>query len=301
MPYIVSSALFLLAASPLATAWGTVGHATVGTIAQHYLTPAAQSYVSGLLGSGVTMASVASWADDYRYTTAGKFSAPFHYIGISWRTWEKMWRWFLIARTDAEDSPPSSCSVDLNRDCGTGGCVVSAIANYTQIVNDGRRTLTNRKQALEFLIHFFGDITQPLHDEAEKVGGNQIPVLWNGEDTNLHACWDTQMVEKDAGGNSASVITAFSNKLITAIDSGAYSSQKASWVSCNNIKTASTCALQWAADANKINCQYVLKVDETNKELSGSYYTGAKPYIELQLAKGGYRLGAWVNALAAAA
>lgn len=234
---------------------------------------------------------------------------------------------FLTARTDAEDSPPSSCSVDLNRDCGTGGCVVSAIANYvgastfhafkmiivvhegsysdfllqTQIVNDGRRTLTNRKQALEFLIHFFGDITQPLHDEAEKVGGNQIPVLWNGEDTNLHACWDTQMVEKDAGGNSASVITAFSNKLITAIDSGAYSPQKASWVSCNNIKTASTCALQWAADANKINCQYVLKVDETNKELSGSYYTGAKPYIELQLAKGGYRLGAWVNGLAAAA
>ncbi|KAI4212240.1 MAG: hypothetical protein LQ351_005110 [Letrouitia transgressa] len=282
MPHIGSSALSLLAASPLATAWGTVGHATVGTIAQHYLTPAAQSYVSGLLGSGVTMASVASWADDYRYTTAGKFSAPFHYI-------------------DAEDSPPSSCSVDLNRDCGTGGCVVSAIANYTQIVNDGRRTLTNRKQALEFLIHFLGDITQPLHDEAEKVGGNQIPVLWNGEDTNLHATWDTQMVEKDAGGNSASVITAFSNKLITAIDSGAYSSQKASWVSCNNIKTASTCALQWAADANKINCQYVLKVDETNQELSGSYYTGAKPYIELQLAKGGYRLGAWVNALAAAA
>lgn len=86
MPYIGPSALFLLAASPLVTAWGTVGHATVGTIAQHYLTPAAQSYVSGLLGSGVTMASVASWADDYRYTTAGKFSAPFHYIGISRRT-----------------------------------------------------------------------------------------------------------------------------------------------------------------------------------------------------------------------
>ena len=109
------------------------------------------------------------------------------------------------------------------------------------------------------------------------------------------------MVEKDAGGNSASVITSFSNKLITAINSGAYSSQKASWVTCNNIKTAQTCSLQWAVDANKVNCQYVLKVDETNQELSGSYYTGAVPYIELQLAKGGYRLGAWINALAAAA
>ena len=191
--------------------------------------------------------------------------------------------------------------MDLNRDCGAGGCVVAAIANYTQIVNDGRYSQTHRQEALEFIIHFLGDITQPLHDEAEKVGGNDIPVTWKGATTNLHACWDTQMVEQDAGGYSASVITAFSNKLITAINSGAYSSQKASWISCANIKTASNCALAWAQDANAINCQYVLKVDETNQELSGSYYAGAVPYIELQLAKGGYRLGAWINALAAAA
>lgn len=50
-------------------------------------------------------------ADSYRYTTAGKFSAPYHYI-------------------DANDSPPSSCSVDLSRDCDSEGCVVSAIKNY---------------------------------------------------------------------------------------------------------------------------------------------------------------------------
>ena len=109
------------------------------------------------------------------------------------------------------------------------------------------------------------------------------------------------MVEEDAGGYSSSVITSFSNKLIAAIDNGTYSSQKESWVSCVNIDTASDCALEWAQDANTINCQYVLKVDETNQELSGSYYTGAQPYIELQIAKGGYRLGAWLNALTAAA
>lgn len=109
------------------------------------------------------------------------------------------------------------------------------------------------------------------------------------------------MVEKDAGGYGAAVITSFSNKLIAAIDSGAYASQKASWISCTNIKTASACALSWAQDANTINCAYVLKVDETNQELDGPYYTGAKPYIEQQIAKAGYRLGTWVNNLAAAA
>lgn len=109
------------------------------------------------------------------------------------------------------------------------------------------------------------------------------------------------MVEKDAGGYGSAVITSFANKLITAIDSGAYASQKASWISCSDIKTASTCALTWAQDANKINCEYVLKVNETNQELDGAYYTGAQPYIELQIAKGGYRLGTWINNLAAAA
>lgn len=171
----------------------------------------------------------------------------------------------------------------------------------TQRVNDNQYTVAERKQSLEFLIHFLGDITQPLHDEAEFVGGNQIPVLWDGNKTNLHATWDTQMVEKDAGGYGSAVITSFSNKLIAAIDSGTYASQKASWISCTDIETASACALSWAQDANKINCAYVLKVDETNKELDGAYYTGAKPYIELQLAKAGYRLATWINNLAAAA
>ncbi|KAL8783111.1 MAG: hypothetical protein Q9213_004868 [Squamulea squamosa] len=277
-----STTLALLASSPLANAWGFVGHATVGAIGDHYLTAQGKAFVDSLLGVGISMSSVASWADDYRYTTPGRFSAPFHYI-------------------DAEDSPPSTCSVDLNRDCGAGGCIVSAITNYTQRVNDRRYSITNRKQALEFLIHFIGDITQPLHDEAKAVGGNQISVYWDGNKTNLHATWDTQMVEKDAGGYGAAVITSFSNKLIAAIDSGAYASQKASWISCTNVNTASACALSWAQDANKINCAYVLKVDETNMELDGAYYTGAKPYIELQIAKAGYRLGTWVNNLAAAA
>ena len=207
-----------------------------------------------------------------------------------------------VSFIDAEDSPPSSCSVNLSRDCTTKGCSISAIANYTQRVQDGTLSATNRKQAMEFLIHFLGDITQPLHDEAEEVGGNDISVTWNGTTTNLHACWDTQMVEKIAGGqNSTATVDSFANTLITQIDSGQYASQKADWISCADVTTASDCALEWAQDANTLNCQYVLQSDETGQELDGTYYTGAVPYIELQIAKGGYRLGAWLNALAAAA
>ena len=70
-------AVSVLCALPCANAWGTLGHATVAAIANHYLTASAKTYVASILGNGVTMASVASWADDYRYTTAGKFSAPY--------------------------------------------------------------------------------------------------------------------------------------------------------------------------------------------------------------------------------
>ena len=155
---------------------------------------------------------------------------------------------------------------------------------------------------MEFVIHFLGDITQPLHDEAEEVGGNDISVTWDGTTTNLHACWDTQMVEKDAGGeNSTAVIEDFAGKLITQIDSGMYESEKADWISCTDITTASDCATEWAQDANAFNCQYVLKTDESGQELDGDYYTGAVPIFELQIAKGGYRLGTWLNNLAAAA
>lgn len=72
--------LALLACSPGALAWGTSGHATVALIADNYLTPAAKTWVSKILGSGITMASVASQPDSYRYTSAGSFSRPFHYI-----------------------------------------------------------------------------------------------------------------------------------------------------------------------------------------------------------------------------
>jgi hypothetical protein len=50
-------------------------------------------------------------ADSYKYTSAGLYSKPSHFI-------------------DANDDPPSSCNVNYDGDCGSGGCVVAAIANY---------------------------------------------------------------------------------------------------------------------------------------------------------------------------
>lgn len=98
---------------PRALAWGALGHETVAYVATNFVSSATKSYFQSLLGdtSGDYLATVSTWADSYRATTAGKWSAPLHFI-------------------DANDSPPSSCGVELSRDCGSSGCVVSAIANY---------------------------------------------------------------------------------------------------------------------------------------------------------------------------
>ncbi len=98
---------------PSALAWGAMGHETIAYVATNFVAPTTKTYFQSLLGdtSSNYLASVASWADSYRYTAAGKFSAPYHFI-------------------DAQDTPPSSCGVELSRDCGKNGCVVSAIANY---------------------------------------------------------------------------------------------------------------------------------------------------------------------------
>ena len=62
----------------------------------------------------------------------------------------------IFSYIDAEDSPPSSCSVVVSRDCGDKGCVVSAIANYTERISAANFAAEDKKQALEFLIHFLG-------------------------------------------------------------------------------------------------------------------------------------------------
>src|SRR5688572_33254602 len=56
--------------------------------------------------------NVATWADSYRYTAEGSFSAPSHYI-------------------DALDKPPQQCNVDYERDCPEEGCIVSRSEEHT--------------------------------------------------------------------------------------------------------------------------------------------------------------------------
>ncbi|KAF2404751.1 S1/P1 nuclease [Trichodelitschia bisporula] len=278
--------LLLAALGPLPTAlaWGALGHSTVALIAQALIKPETQTWAQGVLANknSTYLADVANWADSYRSTSAGAFSSPYHYI-------------------DAEDSPPHNCSVDFERDCGPGGCVVAAIANYTTRVQDSTLPSIERDHALRFVVHFVGDIHQPLHCEALEKGGNGIKVTFNGSSTNLHHVWDSNIAEKLIGGFNTTYAAKWMAQLVPALQTGVYAAQTKGWTKGLSVGKAKEAALLWAGEANGEVCTAVMPqgVDAVETgDLAGKYYTGTAPVVQEQIAKAGYRLAAWLDLIA---
>ncbi|KAL9120716.1 MAG: hypothetical protein Q9187_002726 [Circinaria calcarea] len=277
--------LLALGSLPCAYAWGFLAHETVAYVAQNFVSAQTKTFCQGLLSDTSTsyLANVATWADSFRTTTAGKYSAPYHFI-------------------DAEDSPPSACNVDYARDCGASGCVVSAINNYTSRVRSTTLPQEQVLQALKFLVHFIGDIHQPLHDEALNLGGNTIPVTFNGSKTNLHAVWDTAIPEYYThGAHALADAQKWATTLTAQIKTGSYSTKKAGWVAGLSLQNPVTTATGWATEANKYVCSTALPngvaATETG-DLDGAYYQSAIPVVQLLVATAGYRLAAWLNLIA---
>ncbi|UXI68886.1 S1/P1 nuclease [Tahibacter amnicola] len=168
--------MFLL--SPAAWAWGPVGHRTVAKLAEDQLSPAAKTQVVSLLApdNERTLVDIAVWADDLRDTDPARFrtTSRQHYVNI---------------RSD-------TCRFDAGRDCAGGECVVIAIRRNTDILKDKRRSREERADALRFVVHFVGDVHQPLHASYRSdKGGNEEQVRVGRDTRNLHSVWDSIMLD----------------------------------------------------------------------------------------------------------
>lgn len=214
----------------------------------------------------------------------------------------------LTPSIDAQDDPPRSCGVRYNRDCiPSEGCVVSAITNMTSRSLNPNLSSSAHYQALKFLIHFIGDVHQPLHTENEARGGNDLHVRFNNRNTNLHAIWDTDILEKHAGPGPKSAEKEDAQAWAETLFSDAASNPSLTLADdndCLDVSEAENCALQWANEANSYICSYVLKDDVQGvegKNLAGKYYEGAIPIVDYLVRKAGFRLGSWINGIAAQA
>ncbi|KAK6495237.1 hypothetical protein TWF481_003263 [Arthrobotrys musiformis] len=272
-----------LALSSTASAWGFLGHKTVALLASRYFLPETAVFVQTYLYRGQSILDAAVWADRYAHIPLGRYSKTWHYI-------------------DAQDDPPNVCEVNYKRDCGGEGtgCIVSALVNMTARIQDDSLPWPQRAQALRFILHFLGDIHQPLHTEHKAYGGNRIKVLFHGSETNLHSIWDSRIIESARGKPTERTIIALANDLQERIEDGVYKDDVVGWRGCLNTTDAEECALVWASGANRYICDYVLnynggKLD--GEELGGEYADGAVPIIEKSIAQGGVRLAGWLNML----
>ena len=153
---------------------------------------------------------------------------------------------------------------------------------------------------MKFIVHFVGDIHQPLHVENIAVGGNLINVTFNGARTNLHSIWDTAIPQKAYGNFSQANALALATNLTAEVKHGKFKKESKTWTKGIKAKDAVKSSMIWAEDANSYVCSTVIPNGPDAvfaQELSGAYWDTAIPVVTKQLAKAGVRLAAWLDAL----
>lgn len=162
-----------------ASAWSPEGHRIVGELAQSQLKPAALTEVRRLLAGErePTLAGVSSWADEMRAANSPLTSSRWHHLNFS----------------------SGQCRYDPARDCPDGQCVVAAINRNFLVLSDRSRSDAQRRDALKYLVHFVGDVHQPLHATPKPDrGGNEFQVNLRGKGVDLHDIWDDSLLEQRA-------------------------------------------------------------------------------------------------------
>jgi hypothetical protein len=235
-------------------AWGIEGHKTVALIAESRLDAVAQSEVRQLLAleGASSLADVASWADQIRGTEPGLIS---HAVRI----------------------PFDATAYDPKRDCGRKGkCVVYGIERYEAILGQKDAPAADRLRALKFVVHYVGDIHQPLH--AIKETGGATVQLAKREFT-LHKVWDT--------------ISVRSLKTPPA--------ELATYLLSGNPTVPQRTPEEWAMESHDIARTYIYggdiqRADSTLKmALPKRYLKDISPVVKARLTDAGLRLGTLLN------
>jgi S1/P1 Nuclease len=276
-----------------AFAWGDEGHEIVGLIAKHYLDPAVATRVNSLLAGDATKLTTntnidmeATWADHYREHSTDNYNQThfWHYV-------------------DLEIAAPPDMMKACNNEPSLNGapafpglandCVVDKISEFATELKDPATSAQERLYALQFLLHFVGDLHQPLHSSDDNdAGGNNkkvkaVPALPKsaGSSTGkLHGLWDNQFV-----AIQGKTETTIANKLIRKITKA----KRTQW--------SKGTANDWAMETygvSKVNSYGPLPTPDSTGTytLSAAYVSNAKGVVADQLSKAGVRLAFVLNA-----
>jgi hypothetical protein len=254
MRALLAVLLVLLLPSP-AHAWGQIGHRVTGAIAEPLLTPTAAHAIRGIIGSE-TLAEASTWADEMR-------SSPDPF----WQSAANPWHYVTV--------PPGRFYADVG--APSEGDAVTALGKFRETLKDPKAALADKQLALRFTIHIIGDLHQPLHagNGADK-GGNDVRVTLFREQTNLHAVWDSGLIDRRQ--LSFTEYASFLRRLITPVD-------QQEW--------ATPDPRAWIAESAAIRDT----IYPAGDQLSWSYAYQHNPTIDRRLAQAGVRMAAYLNEL----
>ena len=273
----------LTIAAPPALAWGNLGHEVIAKIAYAHLTPASRAKVDALLAADADtltapdFASRATWADKYR--AEHRETAEWHYVDIE------------LDHPDLDAACFGHPKLAPGQPASQGpahDCVTDKIEEFAAELRDPATPAAERVLALKFILHFVGDLHQPLHtaDHMDR-GGNCIDLSPSpdGHANNLHAFWDTGVVY--ALGHSADEIAATLNAQITPAEASAWSRGDARTWAMESFQLAKREAY---ALPDRPTCG-----DHRSVVLPGAYGAAATRDAAVQLEKAGVRLAALLN------
>ena len=250
--FVILFLLFPLLSSTAADDWGRNGHRATGEIAQQYLTKKALKKIDHLL-NGQSLAFVSTYADEIKSDELYRSYGPWHYVNFPFGV-------------RYEDHPKND-----------RGDIVVAIENCIRVLKDENETRENKAFNLKMLVHFIGDLHQPLHiGLAEDKGANDFQVLWFDDGTNLHSVWDTKMIE--------SYNMSYSE---LAMNTDRLSEAQLDYIKGGDV-------LSWMYESRKL-CEDIYANTKSGEKLGYQYMYRYVNTMRSQLQKGGIRLAVLLN------
>lgn len=169
-------ALLLLIVAPSVSAWSYKGHRLIGEMAEQQLSAPTRASVRALLADepSPTLAAVSIWPDEARKDAAWRHTTRWHFVNF----------------------PQDDCRYRPHRDCADGNCIVAALEAQRARLRNPSTPRQQRIEALKFVVHFVGDIHQPLHvGYGFDRGGNDTQIRFDHVGSNLHALWDGMLID----------------------------------------------------------------------------------------------------------
>lgn len=276
----------VLSISITSQGWGAGGHMMVASIAFKRLNPKAKAQVKKLLAIPINPCDVtkqspdfvnaAHWADDVRPRPGFEFAPNLHFINFP----------FVTDNTPRPDLPQPQN-------------IIEALKHYVGVLQNSFDT-NEQAQALRFVIHFVGDIHQPLHcstkvDSANPTGdqGGNLFILKIGTQTvKLHSYWDGGLGSFPKGGPAPDFAPPALSKIGPAVTTALQGHPDTD----PELKLDDPFDYQqWAKESEKLAKDAAYKDVTAGKAPSTAYKARGIEIVRKRVAFAGYRLAALLN------